>query len=148
MYFLLNSYGFNFSQEVMDFVFSDFQNQRLAMVQRLLLQLLLLCCVVGVFGSSLLNRHREHLKCFFTKRWIILRILLFVKSKGNFPNSFHAEALSLSLIPIFSSFTVSLQCWFDDRVREFAPGQRRTSASSSSWIFKLGFSVLRVLPCI
>ena len=40
-----------------------------------------------------------------------------MKSKGNFPNSFHAEALSLSLIPIFSSFTVSFQCWFDDYIR-------------------------------
>ena len=37
-------------------------------------------------------------------------IILNSKSKGSFPNSFHAEALSLSLIPIFSSFTVSCQC--------------------------------------
>ena len=59
IWFIFNEHG-----KVMDFVFSDFQNQRLAMVQRLLLQLLLLCCAVGVFGSSLLNRHREHLKWF------------------------------------------------------------------------------------
>ena len=50
--------------KIMDFVFSDFQNQRPAMAQRLLLQLLLLCCAIEVFGSSLLNRHLGHLKRF------------------------------------------------------------------------------------
>ena len=40
----------------------------------------------------------------------VVFILLNSKSKGSFPNSFHAEALSLSLMPIFSSFTVSCRC--------------------------------------
>ena len=128
----------------MDFVFSDFQIQRPAMVQLLLLQLLLLCCVVEVFGSSLLNRHREHLK------WFWPMVEQFLESYSLWNQKAICPVLSMLKLWVchwFQSFPHS-QFLFGAQKRNQSNQKRRLSQSVQSWLCNERFLWRRSKLCM